>query len=319
MGIDKEFKLIKDQINILKNRNVIINDETKAKRFLLFHNYFDVINAFENLFLDKNCIKKQYIKMHFEDFVECYQFDNKLKIALLELVFEIEETLRTQIAYYFAEKYCYDISHTVEYTNKLNFNIPNNVDLLNKFNEFLLFRQNKYDKQGVLRKKCYIDWAKDEYDYISEYNNPPIWILIKTLPFGSLYYFYVFLTNDLQEKIKNNIAGNSISVDAFTQALEIIKNLRNNCAHLEMITKIRINTQKLNKNSIDIKTFLDINKKNLSIIDILKILKLFGNINGIKSTIYKFYFKMLFKRRMHISKKILGYIGGQKLKHWLSV
>lgn len=319
MGIDKEFKTIKEQINILKSRNVIIKNGVLAEKFLLSHNYFDVINAFENLFLDKTSNNKKYVNMHFEDFVTCYSFDYELKMALLKIIFGIEEHLRTQIAYYFAEKYCYNISHTREYTNKNNYNMPNTTDLQNKFDEFLLFRSNKYDANGVLRKKCYIDWAKDEYSYVSEYNDPPLWIIIKTLPFGSLYYFYVFLTSDLQIKIKDNIVGNNISVDAFVEALEIIKNIRNNCAHLEIITKVKIDTQRLNNNSSNIKNVLSVNKRKLSIIDILKILKLFGNITIIKTIILKYYFKMMFRFRIHIFKKILGSIGNRNINKWLKL
>lgn len=43
----REYKTFEQQIEILKNRNLIINDETMAKEILTIHNYYNVINGYK--------------------------------------------------------------------------------------------------------------------------------------------------------------------------------------------------------------------------------------------------------------------------------
>lgn len=49
--VTKTFKSLDQQIDLLKERKLIIRDEEKAKRHLLEKNYFDLINGFETLLL----------------------------------------------------------------------------------------------------------------------------------------------------------------------------------------------------------------------------------------------------------------------------
>lgn len=44
----KEFKTIDEQIQILLDRNLIINDVDKAKAYLLSQNYYNIINGYAN-------------------------------------------------------------------------------------------------------------------------------------------------------------------------------------------------------------------------------------------------------------------------------
>ena len=48
----KDFKTIDEQIDLLKSRNIIFEDEENAKKILLNNNYYNIINGYKDLFLD---------------------------------------------------------------------------------------------------------------------------------------------------------------------------------------------------------------------------------------------------------------------------
>lgn len=50
----KEFKTIDEQIELLKQRGLIINDEERAKKYLLSQNYYNLINGYAKFFPRNN-------------------------------------------------------------------------------------------------------------------------------------------------------------------------------------------------------------------------------------------------------------------------
>ena len=45
----KTFKTLDEQIQLLHNRNLIINDEDYAKKYLLSNNYYNIINGYSKM------------------------------------------------------------------------------------------------------------------------------------------------------------------------------------------------------------------------------------------------------------------------------
>lgn len=50
--IMKEFKTIEEQIELLKSRGIIVNDEQEAYKILITNNYYNIINGYKDMFLD---------------------------------------------------------------------------------------------------------------------------------------------------------------------------------------------------------------------------------------------------------------------------
>ena len=50
--MEKIFKTIDEQIDILNSRNVVIDDYDKAYNLLSKNNYYYLINGYKNLFID---------------------------------------------------------------------------------------------------------------------------------------------------------------------------------------------------------------------------------------------------------------------------
>lgn len=104
MSINKLFKSLDEQVDIQKNRNLNCFD-TKMKQDLLKFNYFNIINAFEDLLLD-DLDNKKYESKSFNDFKRLYSLDRKLSKFLFENILAVENEVKTSIAYFFSESYC---------------------------------------------------------------------------------------------------------------------------------------------------------------------------------------------------------------------
>lgn len=321
MPVTKDFKTIDEQIAILDSRHLKFKSKKKAAELLGRYNYFDLINGFESMLLKQNVPNKEYENVYFEDFRDLFFFDMKLKKYTLSKIFDIESRLRTSIAYNFAETYCQTLADTMNYLNPTYYQAPpaSDTNLTNTFNNFDLFRTTQYWPNGHIKTRAFIDDLKREKDYVGQYTNPPFWVTIKALPLGSLYYTFVFLDNTVKEKVLKDFGmelGDSV---AFEQALFIIKEMRNQCAHLELITRFKIKGKPSLNYFNDIKSKASLARRDLFYIDVLKIFKLFGDINDIKREIVLFYFRMTFKGRNKIAEKAISKMGRKKLSVWMKL
>ena len=321
MPITKEFKTIEKQIELLDSRHLKFRNKSKAKVILSKYNYFDIINGFESIFVINGRPTKEYEGVYFEDFCDCYNFDRKLKTATLIKILDIEARLKTSIAYHFAEAYCNTIPNTMNYTLSSFYQAPITTDthLTNVFNTFELFRQTTYNPDGTIRRRSHISDLKNQKQYIAVYDKPPFWVTIKTLSFGALYYLFVFLPNNVKERVLADFGFKLSDAICFTQAVSILKEIRNQCAHLELITRFKLKQDPKLNNYYDIKAKAKLSRRDLYFIDVVKILKLFGEIKTIKNTIRVFYYKSLFKFRKKIAIKILSKMGRKKLSVWMQL
>ncbi len=321
MPVTKDFKTIEEQISGLDGRKLKFRNRKKATEILKKYNYFDVINGFESILLKKNSPVKLYEGVYFEDFVDLFFFDMKLKRYTLFKIFDIESRLRTSIAYNFASEYCCTATDTMNYIDPKYYKAPNPSDkhMSNIFSSFDLFRPTLYFPNGKVKKKSFIDQLKEEKDYVNQYINPPFWVVIKSLPLGSLYYTFVFLDDVVKEKVLEDFGLELKDADAFEQALFILKEVRNQCAHLELITRFRLKRKSSLNNFQDITVKGGLSHGKLNYLDVMKIFKLFGKIDDIKNVIVRFYCKMMIKGRKKIADKALSMMGRKKLFVWMKL
>lgn len=191
--------------------------------------------------------------------------------------------------------------------------------MTNRFNNFDLFRTTQYWPNGHVRTRAYIDDLKSKKDYVGQYTNPPFWVTIKALPLGSLYYTFIFLNDVVKEKVLRDFGMELADSLAFEQALFILKEMRNQCAHLELITRFKIRGNRSLNNFNDIMGKAGLARGNLSYIDVLKIFKLFGGITDIKREILWFYFRLSIKGRKKIAEKAISKMGRKKLSVWMKL
>lgn len=78
--MQKPFKSVTEQVSILKSRGLTIKDEKAASRYLLFNNYYNVVNHFGKFFQDgSDC----YISgASFDEIRYLFQLDKEIKEAI---------------------------------------------------------------------------------------------------------------------------------------------------------------------------------------------------------------------------------------------
>lgn len=317
----KEFKTIEQQINALDERKLKFKNRKKAQEILSKYNYFDIINGFETILLQPETAIKEYKNVYFEDFWDLYKFDMKLKKQTLFKVFDVESRMRAAISYHFASEYCNTIFTTMNYIKREFYQAPNPSDryLTKRFKDFDLFRTTQYDGRGAVIKDSFIDALKKEKAYVGKYIEPPFWVVIKSFPLGSLYYTYLFLRDDVKQKVLRDFHLSLSDSSVFEQAVYVLKEVRNQCAHLELITRFRLKRTRKLKYYNDVTKYAGLSRTDLNYMDVVKIFKIFGGIQDLKWTIVMFYIKMCIKGRKKIAEKILAKMGRKSLWAWIKL
>ena len=94
--MEKTFKTIDEQIQILKDKNLIIEDVEFAKEILLRENYFFIM-GYRTLFI-KNKEKKFIPGVTFDELYALFTFDRNFRNILLKNIFIIENELKSVIS-----------------------------------------------------------------------------------------------------------------------------------------------------------------------------------------------------------------------------
>src|SRR5690606_30341373 len=96
---------ISDQISKLKRRGLHIADEALAKRYLSNISYYR-LRAYTYPYQDNTSANHPFIeKVSFEDILDLYTFDRKLRLVVFDAIEKIEIALRTQIIYQWSMRY----------------------------------------------------------------------------------------------------------------------------------------------------------------------------------------------------------------------
>lgn len=227
--MEKEFKTINEQINILKSRNLEIKDLNTAKLLLINNNYYYLINGYKDLFINKHANIETFLEgTNLEEIYNLYEFDRKLRIIFLEYILLIERNIDTYIAYEFSKNYGYK-----------NYLIPNNFNYINKNKELI----DKFLNDINLEiSHQYKNSNKMIVHYLDTYNYIPLWVLVRILSFGKISKFYSFMKHKEQNNIsrKFNIQSKILKI-----YLMNLGNIRNICAHDEKLYDVVL-TRRIN-------------------------------------------------------------------------
>ncbi len=229
----KDFKTIEEQIDILKNRGLIFNDENKAKQILISNNYYNVINGYKDLFITQGS-KDNFINgTTFEEIYHLYDFDKKIKDIFLEYILKVENNLRSYIAYYFSMYHGNDNYLKLDSFETLN-NIPNVLPETKK-NKI----RNIQNLIGTIHKE--IGKAIDTKEYINHYlvgyGFIPMWVLVNILSFGTLSKFLELMKQNERIQISQHF---NILENELIQYTKLLAYFRNLCAHDDRIYNVKV-------------------------------------------------------------------------------
>ena len=162
----KPFRTFKEQIQILKERNLNFENENDAEIILSKVNYYNIINGYKIPFLQKNLngqilTPERYINnCKFEELYCIYEMDRKLRIILIEYLLKFENALKTTIAYYFSEKYREEYMKGYSSKEKITYSeLSNIIKIVNYFRNvcahdevLLLYKLRKPIKTSIFHK-----------------------------------------------------------------------------------------------------------------------------------------------------------------------
>lgn len=213
----KEPKSFEEQLQILKDRNMKIEDEELAISVLKMTNYYRItVYALqfktEEGYTDEATFNTMY---------RLYKFDKRLRHIILEILESIEISLRTYMAYHLSIKYGAEAQKNEEiFENK----------------EFY----TGYDEIGKMHHNGLVDEIRNEIKknrkelfvrhHMTKYNGHfPIWVVVELFSFGMLSKMYI----NLKLEDKKAIATNCFNVNykLLESWLNNLSYIRNICAH----------------------------------------------------------------------------------------
>ena len=100
----KEFRTLDEQIDILKSKDLVINDVDEVKDVLLRENYF-FINGYRYLFFDKNKNRKFISGTRFEELYSAFLFDRNIRNIMFKNLLVVENNIKSIISYQLSKKY----------------------------------------------------------------------------------------------------------------------------------------------------------------------------------------------------------------------
>ena len=272
--MSKPFKTLDEQINILKNRNLIIDSYEYAREILSQINYYNVINGYKSVFLKRDLngylVSPEEFKQGttFEELYSLYLMDFELKKTIFPYLLRFEKLFKTSCAYYFSEK------HTEPYSYLQMKNYADDKSCLTSVLKNIATLSNLLSSNNKNTGKAAIK------HYIDNYTQVPLWVLINFLTLGNISYFYNSLNNSLQSRIAKSFSSRfkkdynskeKIEAGEMIEILKISNYFRNIIAHDEIMYSFKVrkasSAKKFNK-------YFKSNYTGGSLCDLIMVLKL---------------------------------------------
>lgn len=201
------------QVQKLKERGLVFDDESRAKAYLFNISYYrlraytypfqDNVEGSGHCFLHRNLL--------FKDFIDLYCFDRRLRSLIFNALEKIEVAVRAKIVQVYAEST--DNSHW--YDNEDLYRYP--IDAMLGHIEADVKRSNE-------------DFIKH---YKAKYHKPPMppsWMTLEVVSFATLSRLFQALKSDKHKQYITHQFGLK-KVGILENWLHAISNLRNCCAH----------------------------------------------------------------------------------------
>lgn len=212
MKYNKPPVTISDQIAKLKARGLLFNNEQNASQVLSVVSFYR-LRAYTYPFQDNENPDHPVIKqVSFEQILELYLFDHKLRNLIFDIIGHVEVALRTQIIYLYAMKYGSHWQLKPElYRDPMRF--ANHLDSL--------------QKEIERSDETFIGHYKNKY---SDPTEPPSWMSLEIVSFGLLSKIFQNLKKG-NEKITITRFFGLTEVTILENWMFCFSNLRNICAH----------------------------------------------------------------------------------------
>ena len=204
-----------EQIALLEKRGMTIDMEpNKVKEILLDIGYYRLGFYWHPFVIDENHNLFHGIK--FSDIVNLYYLDVDLRNILTKYLNRIEINFRTKIVYYVSNKF--KLSPTWFIDPKIV-----SQDFINDIDKYY---SSDFKKSNKPIKKHHQKYLNDKY--------APAWKTLEFFSFGIILKIFKNLKNgEIKERISKNFGV--LNVNKFTNFIDTLVLLRNNCAHSDVL------------------------------------------------------------------------------------
>lgn len=238
-----DYKSFDEQIEILKKRNLIIDDDLKVKRVLQKENYYNVINGYKDKFiLDCGTQFERFKKdVSFWDVYTLYQFDRDLRTLFLKKILVIENSVKSIIAHIFAKHHKED-----GYLKEESFGNANVCNLKYSVKKVIEKIKESIKNQIQNGNKMIIHY-KNKYGFI------PMWVLVNILSLGEISKFFSIMQEKEQREVcveLSQIFDKKIYIPDMRTYLGILTQVRNICAHDQRLYDFSSNLNISSKNEL---------------------------------------------------------------------
>jgi len=204
----KPGKTIDEQIEILKSRRLVVENDTDVAETLSTLNYY-VLSGYLHGFKDQYGNYEDGLT--FERIHSLYKFDSALRNILLYAMERIEQLLKTRVAYMIALAYPDDPC------------IYESASLFKNGDEHARFMKGFHT---TVRHYAEVPFVKH---HINKYDGHfPIWVAVELFTMGNLRHLYLNLPNTLRRRISSSF---NIPPDVMDSWLENLRITRNSLAH----------------------------------------------------------------------------------------
>lgn len=216
--MQKDFRTIDEQIEILQKKGLIIEDIDNAKEVLLRENYF-FLNGYRHLFMISSK-ERTFIKgSTFREIYSLFLFDRYFRNIIFKNVLVIENQLKSILSYQLSKKYGYKEK---DYLNPKNF--TSDHDKKRRVKD-IIEKMKRQIRVNTMHHNATAHYA-NSYGYI------PLWVLVKVLSFGIVCELYTILKKEDKIEIAD-IFGTT--PEELSNYLIILSNYRNLCAHEDIV------------------------------------------------------------------------------------
>lgn len=229
MAYNRPWKSFAEQLQLLKDRDLIITDDDAALRYLERIGYYRLsayLHTFRQFepYLEGGKLKSRRLdsfvaNTHFEDAIKLYWFDRRLRLILMDALERIEVAVRVDIAYLLGQKDAFS-HHDIKYFHT-------------KFATRINKRAGKsafdlwHEKYGSLVSRSKEDFVKH---YKQNHGDDlPIWVAIEVWDFGAMSQLFAMMKVPDQSFIANKYGLSEF--DKFASWLRALNYLRNLTAH----------------------------------------------------------------------------------------
>ncbi len=216
--MQKTFKTIDEQVQILREKGMIIENELEVKDVLLRENYF-FLSGYRHPFLIDSKSRNYKKGTTFKELYSLFEFDRQLRNIIFKNMLIIENNLKSIASYQLSKNYGYKEK---DYLRVSNFDTRS--EKVRQVNDLI----------RKIKRQIRINGGQHSATthYIYNYGYVPLWVAIKVLSFGIVCELFAIMKRRDQEEVAK-IFG--LNVEELLVFLPILANYRNLCAHEDIL------------------------------------------------------------------------------------